>query len=358
MASEGQDSGNKTSWGLLFLRIFSVKVIIIIFIVFILISLIGLLLAGRSAQQETSNIGNGCSITGKLDENLFNATLENAGVFKGKGDKFISIAKKQNIDPVLFAAIAMSETGWGKSDAVVHKNNPGGLMDASTGMSTVKQFATLDEGLEAMGVTLHNRIINDGLNTIEKLGAIYAPIGASNDPTGLNQNWVPTVTSISQKFGGLTMNCSNTASSGGTGKYIIPVKNPVVSSGFSNRINPVTGVQERHKGLDFAQPAGTEILAADDGVVVFSGLGISGSGYGGYGNVVHLEHNKNKEWTLYGHMLRTNVKVGQHVKQGDVIGYVGSTGQSTGNHLHFEIRKEKMGSQVDPAPILGVISTN
>ncbi|EDO1100288.1 peptidoglycan DD-metalloendopeptidase family protein, partial [Listeria monocytogenes] len=184
--------------------------------------------------------------------------------------------------------------------------------------------------------------------TIEKLGAIYAPIGASNDPTGLNQNWVPTVTSIAQKFGGLTMNCSNTGSSGGTGKYIIPVKNPVVSSGFSIRINPVTGVQESHKGLDFAQPAGSEILAADDGVVVFSGLGVSGSGYGGYGNVVHLEHGKNKEWTLYGHMIRTNVSVGQHVKQGDVIGYVGSTGQSTGNHLHFEIRKEKMGSQVDP----------
>ncbi|EMB0998859.1 M23 family metallopeptidase [Listeria monocytogenes] len=99
----------------------------------------------------------------------------------------------------------------------------------------------------------------------------------------------------------------------------------------------------------------TEILAADDGVFFF-GLGVSGSG--GYGNVVHLEHNKNKEWTLYGHMLRTNVKVGQHVKQGDVIGYVGSTGQSTGNHLHFEIRKEKMGSQVDPAPILGLLSTN
>ncbi|MBC2373704.1 M23 family metallopeptidase [Listeria booriae] len=345
------------TWALLFLRLFSVKVIIIIFILFILISLIGVLIAGTT-QQESSGVGGGCSATGELNKDVFNQTLEQAGLFKGKGDTFIAIAKKQNIDPALFAAIAMSETGWGKSDAVVSKNNPGGLMDPSTGMSTVQVFATLDEGLEAMGVTLHNRIIVDGLNTIEKLGNIYAPLGADNDPNGLNQNWIPTVTAIAEKFGGLTMNCSNSGSSGGTGQYIIPVKNPLVSSGFSDRINPVTGVHESHKGLDFAQPAGSEILAADDGVVVFSGMGVSGSGYGGYGNVVHLEHGKTKEWTLYGHMLRTNVTVGQVVKKGDVIGFVGSTGQSTGNHLHFEIRKEKMGGQIDPAAVLGLVAAN
>lgn len=141
----------------------------------------------------------------------------------------------------------------------------------------------------------------------------------------------------------------------GTGKYIIPVKNPNVSSGFVDRINPITHVEEHHKGLDFAQPMDDSILAADDGVVIFAGMGANGNGFAGYGNVVLLEHKKNKEWTLYAHQNAVKVFAGQTVKKGATIGLVGSTGQSTGPHLHFEIRKEKMGGQVDPAPILGVI---
>ncbi|EUJ16561.1 peptidoglycan DD-metalloendopeptidase family protein [Listeria aquatica] len=346
------------SWGLLILRFLSVKVILIVILLFVGISALGVLIGG-STQQDTLGVGGGCSVSGELNEETFNQTLEQAGVFKGKGNLFISIAKEQNIDPVLFAAIAMSETGWGTSKAVVEKNNPGGIMDSATGMSTVKRFSSLKEGMEAMGVTLHNRIVVDGLTTIEKLGNVYAPIGVANDPNNLNANWIPTVTAIADKFGGLTMNCSNTGSSGGTGKYIIPVKNPRVSSGFSDRINPVTGVHESHKGLDFAQPIGSDILAADDGkVVVVMKPAVSGSGFGGYGFVTLIEHGKNKEWTLYGHQSEILVKVGQKVKQGQVIGKVGSTGQSTGPHLHFEIRKKKMGGQVDPAPVLGVLATS
>lgn len=94
-------------WGLLILRFLSFKMILIVFLIFALVSAVGVLL-GSSSQQELSGVGGGCSVTGELNEEAFNQTLEKAGVFKGKGNLFISIAKEQNIDPVLFAAIAMS----------------------------------------------------------------------------------------------------------------------------------------------------------------------------------------------------------------------------------------------------------
>lgn len=309
-----------------------------------------ILLIAHEGFSESQGIGDntgGCSISGDINKEKWDAAFAQAGVLSDKGDTFLEIAAKQSIDPVLFAAISFNETAWGTSNAVISRNNPGGLMD-SNGLMT---FSTLDEGLEAMGLTLHNRIVVDGLDTIEKLGAVYCPVGAANDPTGMNARWIPTVHSIVNKLGGLTSNCSQ---SGGTGKYIIPVDNPVISSGFSNRVNPVTGVAESHKGLDFAQTTGSNIKAADDGTVVFAGFGASGSGFGGYGNVVLIEHSLNKEWTLYAHQSKLLVKTGQKVKQGDVIGQVGSTGQSTGPHLHFEIRKQKMSGWIDPAPILGI----
>lgn len=324
------------------------------FIVVGIVMLVVLFIGGIASvivQQPTATAGSGCSPVGDFNQSQWDAAFAKAGVLHDKGPKFLEVAKKQGIDPVLFAAISFSETGWGKSKAVRVKHNPGGIMEIATGMATVKVFATLDEGIESMGVTLHNRIIKDGLNTIEKLGAIYAPIGASNDPTNLNANWVPTVHGITEKLGGAVGSCGGTT---GSGKYIMPIDKPVISSGFVDRINPVTGVPEHHKGLDFAAPEGTLIKAADDGKVIFAGMGVSGSGYGGYGNVVAIEHAATKEWTLYGHQSKVMVKVGQQVKKGDIIGQVGSTGQSTGNHLHFEIRKSKTGNQIDPAPVLGV----
>lgn len=83
-------------------------------------------------------------------------------------------------------------------------------------------------------------------------------------------------------------------------------------------------------------------------------MGDYGNGFGGYGNAILIEHKKNKEWTLYGHQSQVIAKVGQKVKQGQVIGKVGSTGQSSGPHLHLEIRKQQFGGQIDPAPVLGI----
>ncbi|WP_159458340.1 NlpC/P60 family protein [Listeria sp. ILCC797] len=183
------------------------------------IALLGGQFFGQGTDVENVAVGS-CAPSATLDEAKWNEGFAHAGVFKGKQDIFLAYAQEQGIDPVLFASIAMSETGWGSSQAVTRKNNPGGLMDPATGMATVRVFPTLDEGLHAMAVTLHNRVVEDGLDTIEKLGKVYAPIGVANDPFNMNANWIPTVYSISEKFGGLTQNCSAESSVAVVGEKI------------------------------------------------------------------------------------------------------------------------------------------
>ncbi|BFI94557.1 MAG: M23 family metallopeptidase [Rhodanobacter sp.] len=114
----------------------------------------------------------------------------------------------------------------------------------------------------------------------------------------------------------------------------IPVDFTRISSPFSkNRLDPITGRHQEHKGVDYAAPMGTPIYAAGDGVIKFRGW------ENGYGNFVVLQHNKDIS-TAYGHMSRfaAGEHVGSHVKQGQVIGYVGMTGWATGPHLHYEFR--------------------
>ena len=112
---------------------------------------------------------------------------------------------------------------------------------------------------------------------------------------------------------------------------------------YGNRKDPINGKRDNHTGIDTPAARGTSIYAAKSGVVVTSVLG-SGS-YWSYGNFVLISHSDGTS-TLYAHMSRRNASKGQVVKQGDVIGYVGTTGRSTGNHLHFEVRVN--GSRTDP----------
>lgn len=113
-----------------------------------------------------------------------------------------------------------------------------------------------------------------------------------------------------------------------------------IASGFGMRIDPVYGTPKMHKGLDFTAPQGTPIYATGDGTV-----SVAGASEGGYGNHVVINHGYGYE-TLYGHMVRIKVKRGQKVKRGEVIGWVGSTGKSTGPHCHYEVHIN--GSEVDP----------
>lgn len=182
---------------------------IIISCFFILMVIIGAV-AGSSHDDSSSTIIGGqytCSPTGEINKEKWNAVFSNAGVLTGRGDQIISISEEKGIDPVLFASITLHESTRGTSNAIRTYNNPGGLMNPGGGGLMV--FATLDEGLAAMGRTLYNRIRVDGLTTIEKLGSVYAPVGATNDPNNLNQHWVPNVTSIASELGGLIMNCDS-----------------------------------------------------------------------------------------------------------------------------------------------------
>jgi murein DD-endopeptidase MepM/ murein hydrolase activator NlpD len=113
-----------------------------------------------------------------------------------------------------------------------------------------------------------------------------------------------------------------------------------IASGFGYRIDPVYGGGKFHAGLDFAAPEGTPIYATANGRVIKNEYSA-----GGYGNHVVIEHGFGYE-TLYGHMVKSNVSNGQIVTRGQVIGYVGSTGKSTGPHLHYEVHKN--GQKLDP----------
>lgn len=108
-----------------------------------------------------------------------------------------------------------------------------------------------------------------------------------------------------------------------------PLEFSRVSSGYGMRFHPVRGVVAAHTGIDYAAPTGTPIRVVGDGVVEFAGW------RGGYGNYIVVRH-RNGQSTAYGHLSRINVKTGQRVEQGAHIGLVGSTGVSTGPHLHFE----------------------
>ena len=113
-----------------------------------------------------------------------------------------------------------------------------------------------------------------------------------------------------------------------------------VASGFGSRIDPVYKTIKFHAGLDFAAPQGTPIYATADGRVT-----TAGNTGNGFGNHVEINHGYGSE-TLYGHMFRIKVRSGQVVKRGEVIGWVGSTGKSTGPHLHYEVHKG--GRSLDP----------
>ena len=113
-----------------------------------------------------------------------------------------------------------------------------------------------------------------------------------------------------------------------------------IASGFGYRIDPIYKTTKMHAGIDFTAPQGTPIYATANGTVK-----VAGRSDGGYGNHVVINHGYGYE-TLYGHMFRVKARPGEKVQRGEVIGYVGSTGKSTGPHCHYEVHKN--GQKIDP----------
>ncbi|MFP5465905.1 MAG: peptidoglycan DD-metalloendopeptidase family protein [Gammaproteobacteria bacterium] len=121
-----------------------------------------------------------------------------------------------------------------------------------------------------------------------------------------------------------------------------PLQFSRVSSGYGMRFHPISGQRKAHLGVDYAAPTGTPVRTVSDGVVSFAGW------QRGYGNVIEIQHRDRKS-TLYAHLSRLDVRKGQKLNQGDFIGAVGSTGASTGPHLHFEFKDA--GRQQDPIEV-------
>ena len=159
---------------------------------------------------------------------------------------------------------------------------------------------------------------------------------SGNDASGSSEAGTPVGTSsatASESSAGL----SSSVPSGKPTEYVR------ISSPFGTRVHPITRKKHTHKGIDLAAPKMTPIYATADGEVTFSGRN------GGYGNFVKINH-RNGYKTAYAHMHKIALKKGADVHKGDLIGYVGTTGSSTGNHLHYEVYyQDKL---VDPATTL------
>jgi len=132
-----------------------------------------------------------------------------------------------------------------------------------------------------------------------------------------------------------------------------PINGARLSSAFGMRKHPIDGYNKMHRGTDFAAPSGTSIMASGDGIITRA------KWCGGGGNCIKIKHNSTYE-TVYAHMknFARGIKVGLRVKQGQIIGYVGSTGKSTGPHLHYEVLKsgKKINSQKLKLPSGKIIS--
>lgn len=123
----------------------------------------------------------------------------------------------------------------------------------------------------------------------------------------------------------------------------LPVKNAILGSAYGHRSDPIAGLRAMHEGIDFNAETGTPVVSAADGVVA------SASYHNEFGNLIDVDHGAGL-LSRYAHLSRLDVKAGQIVKRGDLIGAVGSTGRSTGAHLHFEVRM--FGAAQNPALFL------
>jgi len=124
---------------------------------------------------------------------------------------------------------------------------------------------------------------------------------------------------------------------------IMPVRTARMSSGFGMRVHPVLRTRRAHKGIDLAAPTGTPVYATANGLVSRADW------FSSYGLYISIDHGADLE-TRYAHLSRLAVAAGERVEKGDLIGYVGSTGRSTGPHLHYEVRVD--GVAVNPIPYM------
>jgi murein DD-endopeptidase MepM/ murein hydrolase activator NlpD len=256
-----------------------------------------------------------------------------------------------NVNPLsaglsgLPAAPGLSSLG-GALNRLTSANAPG-VQDPTVAALLAQQEVTstvLTTLLALLTQLLANGAANNGLAS----GSSAAPVTgiSGGSPVSGGSGGAAPVSGGGSGGGVSSVPSVNTPGTPGQNGFINPIDGDLnVSSEFGGRKSPTTGAPDNHGGIDIPKPAGTPIRAAKSGTV-----SVSKSDSGGYGNWVEIKHEDGSS-TRYAHMSQRGVQQGARVEQGQTIGTVGSTGNSTGNHLHFEYRNAQ-GQAVDPRQIL------
>ena len=234
----------------------------------------------------------------------------------------------------IFEKVASSGTTYYKYYAITEENEEKAYVkefaDAENAVNQLKEKNSTNA--DKLGIEVKYAIAEAEYKTIEDcVTELYKKNVTNTKVAKSNDTSIPKAT-----YTGPTVNTN-------LGITLIKPVSGTISSRFGIRS------RDNHKGLDISAPKGTAIKAAAAGTVTFAGFGSNTNGYSGYGNIVVIKSTSSVT-ILYGHCSALYVSTGQKVTQGQVIAAVGSTGISTGNHLHFEIRKN--GSQINPQKYL------
>ena len=252
---------------------------------------------------------------------------------------------------MVFAAVLLSLVGW-SSYAVARIMTPAPVAIAAQVSSTtdyaakVAQLAAETERrvklIEDRQLALAAALANEDIDqaTLRRMG--FYPPQAGHEGRGgpSDDNADPTFKQLFTSWKKL----DNLASGAIAVPSDKPVKTAAFTSGYGVRSDPFRGGAAMHAGIDLAGPHGTPIYATADGLVTTAKWNS-----GGYGNLIKVDHGRGIE-TRYGHLAQMLVRDGQQVKRGQLIGRMGSTGRSTGNHLHYEVRID--GRAVNPIPFM------
>jgi len=316
----------------------TVGIFMLLAIVFIVLisSIFGAVVNYEEEQSQVVDLNTGCA-AGDIDEKnivkVFNSKAK-GGALENKGEHILKISNENKVPVHLSMSIVALESGWGKGNNALHNRNPYSIM----GNGPLQTFNTIEEGIEVGIKNLYKNYIKLGLDTPEEIGPKYAPVGASNDPTGLNNNWIPQVNNIIKNLG-VSVECSSsTLAEGDIGS---PVDVPLLA-----RVTCKIGDYPGHPGIDIGLPIGTPIYAMTDGKVTKSvGHFVGGgptSSYFGKDNFVQIKVKGTNLFASYRHLKPGGnlVKVGDEVKAGQKIGLSGNTGFSTGPHLHVEVAED------------------
>jgi len=250
------------------------------------------------------------------------------------------------IDPIITGPTTTTQKPAPRNDKVQPSINKAGLLD------------TVDHSLAAIETkqaSQMQKLSNSAYESADKIMDALAAAGvkaADDEKAGTGGPLIPasanSVSAFDTKLADLEDALSRLEGAKALAKAV-PIANPVpgmpVSSRFGVRRDPLLGIMAFHSGMDFKAISGSDVLATANGTVTAADY------TGGYGNMVEVDHGNGLS-TRYGHMSQILVKTGQRVKLGDVLGRVGSTGRSTGPHLHYEVRRN--GSAIDPVGFLTI----